>query len=60
MKTSKRCVAAWVEDDIKDVVDRLAEIKGISTSEYVRSLILQDLDRRTIFTTALKKVEVLP
>ena len=55
MKTSKRCVAAWVEDDIKDVVDSLAEIKGISTSEYLRNLILQDLDSRTFFTTELKK-----
>ena len=47
-------MAAWVENDIKTHVSRLASLKGISVSEYLRSLILDDLDKRTIFTTALK------
>lgn len=55
MRSSKKCVAAWLEGDIKSIVMRLARIKGVSVSEYLRNLILEDLDKRTIFTTALKE-----
>jgi hypothetical protein len=54
VKPLKKCVAAWIEDDIKSLVMKLAEIKGVSVSEYLRNLILEDLDKRTIFTTLLK------
>jgi hypothetical protein len=46
---------AWVDNDIRDFVRKLADAKGISISEYVRSLIIEDLDKRTVFTTALKE-----
>ena len=54
---SKAVLWAWVDDDIKNLVKKLADIKGISMSEYVRSLIIEDLDSRTIFTDALKEAE---
>lgn len=46
---------AWVGNDVREHVEKLAGAKGISISEYVRSLILEDLDKRTIFTTILKE-----
>jgi len=53
---SRQLLGAWVEPDIKKHVEKLANIKGISLSEYLRTLILDDLDKRTIFTDALKEV----
>ena len=52
---SKTMLWARVDKDIRDMVKRLSDIKGISMSEYVRSLIIEDLDKRTVFTTALKE-----
>ena len=46
---------ARVGVDIRDMVRKLADLKGISMSEYVRSLVIEDLDKRTVFTTALKE-----
>jgi len=44
-----------VDGNIRDLVEKLAETKGITISEYVRSLVLEDLDRRSFFTTKLKE-----
>lgn len=52
---TKELIGAWVEPKIKNNVEKLAKIKGISLSEYLRSLILADLDKRTIFTKQLKE-----
>ena len=48
-------VWAWVDVEVRELVERLAELKGVSISEYVRSLVLADLDNRSLFTTRLKK-----
>jgi ribulose bisphosphate carboxylase small subunit len=48
---------ARVDMKVREVVKRLAEAKGVSVSEYVRSLVLDDLDKRTVFTTILKERE---
>lgn len=48
-------VWAWVDVKIRELVERIARAKGVSISEYVRSLILKDLDERSIFTTQLKR-----
>jgi hypothetical protein len=48
-------VWAWVDVEIRELVEKLAELKGVSISEYVRSLVLADLDKRSLFTTRLKK-----
>jgi len=52
-------VWAWVDVEIRELVERLAELKGVSISEYVRSLVLADLDKRSLFTTRLKKEVVV-
>lgn len=52
---SRQLVGAWVEPNIKKHVERIAAIKGISLSEYLRNLILEDLDKRSILTMALKE-----
>ena len=46
---------ARVDEDIKKTVKRLADYQGISISEYVRQLIITDLDRRSVFTSKLKE-----
>jgi hypothetical protein len=53
-KMSKTMLWARVDIGIRDMVKKLADAKGISMSEYVRSLIIEDLDKRTVFTSALK------
>ena len=53
--SKKAYLGTWVEVSVIDIVKQLAEAKGISQSEYLRQLILQDLDKRTVFTTKLKK-----
>lgn len=49
---SRELVGAWVEPEIKKHVEKLAKLRGVSLSEYLRTLILNDLDRRSVFTTA--------
>jgi hypothetical protein len=51
---SKTMMWSRVDDNIRDMVKKLAVAKGISMSEYVRNLIIEDLDKRTVFTSALK------
>lgn len=51
---SKTMLWARVDKSIRDMVKKLADAKGISMSEYVRSLIIEDLDKRTVFASALK------
>ena len=51
----KTMLWARVDEKIKGHVEKLAEIKGISISEYVRNLVLEDLDKRTVFTDELKE-----
>jgi len=44
-----------VDVEIKELVEKLAKTKGITISEYVRNLVLEDLDKRSIFTTIIKE-----
>ena len=57
-KMGKTMLWARVDVGIRDMVKKLAAIKGISMSEYVRSLVIEDLDKRTVFTSALKEAEL--
>lgn len=43
-----------VDGNVRKLVERLAESQGITISEYVRRLIIEDLDKRSIFTAILK------
>jgi hypothetical protein len=56
MVSKRVLVWASVESDIRRLVEKLAASKGVSISEYVRQLILSDLDRRSVFTSKLKAV----
>jgi len=60
MSSKRVLVWATVEPDIKRLVEKLANSKGISLSEYVRQLILTDLDSRSVFTSKLKAGSEVP
>ena len=47
-------IGIWVDPAIRDIVKQIAAIKGVSVPEYIRQLIDQDLDKRTVFTDQLK------
>ena len=52
-----KLLGAWVSPEVKELVAKLSEAKGVSLSEYVRQLILKDLDSRTFFTDKVKNGE---
>jgi len=52
-----KLLGAWVSPEVKNLVIKLAGAKGVSLSEYVRQLILEDLDSRTFFTDKVKNGE---
>jgi len=43
-----------VDQDIKDLAEKVSEAQGVTLSEYIRMLITNDLDRRTFFTDKVK------
>lgn len=47
----KEYVWAWVNGEIKDLVREVARAQGITVSEYVRSLVLQDLNKRGLISS---------
>jgi len=55
MSKKSMMVWAWVDLEIRNLVEKIADSKGISISEYVRQLVIDDLDKRSIFTTKLKE-----
>jgi len=48
-------VWAWVDKEVRELVEKIAQAKGISISEYVRQLVIDDLDKRSFFITKLKE-----
>jgi len=48
-------VGAWVAPDVKKLIKKMADVQGTSISEYVRQLIIEDLDKRTFFTDKVKE-----
>jgi Arc/MetJ-type ribon-helix-helix transcriptional regulator len=55
MKT--KIIGTRVSREVRETIERLAKTKGISISEYVRQLIILDLDNRSVFTTKLKTLQ---
>ncbi len=55
MSQKQAMLWARVDINIKEIVHKLVDCKGITISEYVRSLVIDDLDRRNVFTTKLKE-----
>jgi len=45
-----------VDVEVKELVEKLAKAKGITISEYLRNLVLEDLDKRSVFTSILKQM----
>ncbi|MBS7616757.1 MAG: hypothetical protein QXZ25_06895 [Candidatus Bathyarchaeia archaeon] len=54
---SQKACTLWtrVDDNIRKIVEELAKSQGLTISEYVRRLVIEDLDKRSIFTTILKQ-----
>jgi len=42
---------------VKNVIKRVAEELGLTPSEYIRRLIYEDLDRRSILTTRIQRIK---
>jgi len=55
--TKKTMIWSRVNADVKETVQRLADSMGVSISEYIRMLVLRDLDKRSVFTAQLKHPE---
>ena len=53
--TTSNTIWVRVNKNLKKIAEDLSRIKGITLSEYVRSLIIEDLDKRSIFTTKIKE-----
>ena len=49
MKENKTIISACVEKSLAAYVQKIASNMGISLSEYLRRLIINDLDRRGFF-----------
>ena len=50
-------VGTRVSPDVRSTIEKLTASQGVSISEYVRQLIISDLDKRSIFTTKLKTLQ---
>lgn len=44
-----------VTQKISEIADRIASEQGIKASEYLRNLIISDIDHRNLFTMAIKE-----
>ena len=53
MKTA--IIWSRVSPEVQRTMIELAESQGITISEYVRQLIIKDLDERSVFTSQLKQ-----
>jgi len=45
-----------VDGNIRRLVEALARSQGLTISEYMRRLVIEDLDKRSVFTAKLKEV----
>jgi hypothetical protein len=45
-----------VGEDVRDLVVQVARVKGIDPSQYIRSLIIEDLDRRHLFDARIRSI----
>ena len=57
LMANKKSSAVWsrVEPQIRELAEKLAKAQGLTLSEYIRTLIISDLDRRSVFSSKLKK-----
>ena len=54
--TNMKTAMVWsrVSPSIEKIMRELATAQGLTLSEYMRQLIVKDLDTRSVFTTQLK------
>jgi len=58
MQTNKESVLATrVTTDIQNAVENVAAILGLKPAEYLRRLILDDLEKRSITTNQIEKMK---
>lgn len=57
VKMGQKQAMLWCRVDVrvKELVEKLAKTQGVTISEYMRQLVIEDLDKRSVFTTRLKK-----
>jgi len=48
-------IGVYLEPKIKGAAERVAKMMGVSVSEYVRTLVLVDLDRRGLLKELLEE-----
>jgi hypothetical protein len=56
-RRAKERIWARLDPKVATEVRRLVKSMGITMSEYLRQLIIKDLDQRTVFTDQLKRGE---
>lgn len=54
----RKILWARVDVEVARLAEKLAEVKGEGISEYLRQLIIRDLDSRGVFTARLRAAEV--
>jgi antitoxin component of RelBE/YafQ-DinJ toxin-antitoxin module len=55
MRPNKRILSACVDKSIYARIQMVATAMGISTSEYIRRLIINDLEKRSVFDSLYKR-----
>jgi len=50
----KRQVGVWLDEDIEKKLRSLAKARGVSISEYIRQLILRDLEEKNLLKVVAK------
>lgn len=55
MKSNKKMIWSYVGTSVHSIVKSIAASMEVSISEYVRQLVIDDLDSRSIFTSKVKQ-----
>ena len=55
--TKEAVLATRLTKDIQKLVEQLARIQGLKPSEYLRNLILEDMERRSLITARLANLK---
>jgi len=51
------CVGTKVTPHIRELLQKVCEIQGLSESEFLRQLIIQELTRLSLITTQIEKIK---
>jgi len=49
--------ATHLSRDIRRLVDEVAKAQGLTVSEYLRRLIIDDLERRSLISSRIEKIK---